>query len=137
MTCIHDNEVNNIAEYNLIHDILDLHKCTKIQYSPILHGFITTRKGIAKFNYFRILLDSRCSSTVVIVRLVKNLSPRKYAVIQWHTLAVNITNNLKVEEDFTLLDISATNVLTWKCHVDDSSKGKYNMILGRYLLSEL
>ena len=27
--------------------------------------------------------------------------------------------------------------MTWNCHVDDSSKGIYNIILGRYLLTEL
>ena len=27
--------------------------------------------------------------------------------------------------------------MTWKCHVDESAKGKYDMILGRYLLTEL
>ena len=28
ITCINDNEVNNIAEYNLLPDILDTHKFT-------------------------------------------------------------------------------------------------------------
>ena len=26
MNCIHDNKVNNIAEYNLLHDIINPHK---------------------------------------------------------------------------------------------------------------
>ena len=41
MICIHDNEVNNIAECNLLHDIINLPKCARninSHYSPILHG---------------------------------------------------------------------------------------------------
>ena len=57
--------------------------------------------------------------------------------MQWHTQARNITTNIKVTVDSTLPTLSMKNVMTWKCHVDDSAKGIYNMILGRYLLTEL
>ena len=67
-------------------------------------------------------------------RIIKRLYPEKDALMQWNTQAGNVTNNLKVEIDFTLPTLSATNVTTCKCHVDDSSKGRYDMILGRYLL---
>ena len=50
--------------------------------------------------------------------------------MQWHTQAGNITTNPTVEVDFTLPALSVTNVVTWKCHVDGSAKGGYNMILG-------
>ena len=30
-----------------------------------------------------------------------------------------------------------TNVVRWKCHVDDSTKGRYDIILGRNILTEL
>ena len=62
-------------------------------------------------------------------RPVETLSPENDAVIQWHTQAGNITTNLKVELDFTLLTLIATNDATWKCHMDDSAKGRYDMIL--------
>ena len=48
MTCKHDNKVNNIAECNLLHDILDPPKHKKklnSLYSPILHEWMNTRKG--------------------------------------------------------------------------------------------
>ena len=38
---------------------------------------------------------------------------------------------------FTLPEFSATNILTWNCHVDDSDKGRYDIILGRYILTAL
>ena len=61
----------------------------------------------------------------------------KDALIQCHTQARNITNNLKFKVDFTLLALRAKNVVPGKFHVDDSSKGRYNIILGQYLLTEL
>ena len=55
--------------------------------------------------------------------------------MQWHTQDGNITTNINVEVDFTLHEISATNAMTWKYNVDDYAKDRYNMILGRYLLT--
>ena len=39
--------------------------------------------------------------------------------------------------DFALPEISATKKMTWNCHVDDPTKVRYDMILGRYILTEL
>ena len=72
---------------------------------------------------------------VVMGRLVDKLYPEKYAHMQWHTQAVNITTNLKVKVDFTLPALSAMNVVTWRCHVNDYTKGRQNMILGRDILT--
>ena len=44
--------------------------------------------------------------------------------MQWHTQAGNITTNIKVKVDFTLPALRATNVVTWRCHIDDSVKGR-------------
>ena len=52
MTCIHNNEVNNIAESHLLHNIINPPKRAKklnIQYSPILNGCVNKREGKAKF----------------------------------------------------------------------------------------
>ena len=57
--------------------------------------------------------------------------------MQWHTQAGNITTNLKVKLDFTLPILSVTNVVTWECNVDDSDKGRYNLILVQDMLTEL
>ena len=122
MTCIHDKEVYNIAEWNSLHDILKPPKCTKklnYHYSPILHGCMNKRKGKVKFKNFWILLDSGCSSTIVMVTLVQIIGPKKYNVMQWHTQAGNITTNIKVKIYLTLPELSAKYFLTWKFHVDD------------------
>ena len=57
--------------------------------------------------------------------------------MQWHMQAGNITTNIKVEVDFTLPELSFTDVVTWKCHVDESAKGRYDVILGRDILTKL
>ena len=67
MALIHDKKVNKIAECNLIHDIINPPKRAKnlnINYSPILHGCINTRKGRAKIKNFQIILDSGFRSTI-------------------------------------------------------------------------
>ena len=56
--------------------------------------------------------------------------------MQYHTQSVSITTSYKVKLYFTSPALSATNVVTWKYHVDDSD-GRYYFILGRDLLTEL
>ena len=70
-------------------------------------------------------------------RLVGKLRLKKDAVMQWHTQARNNTTNLRIKVYFTLPALSATNFVTCNCHVDDSSKGRYGMILGRDLFTKL
>ena len=138
MMLIHNNGVNNIAECNLLHNTINPPKCAKIlniHYSPILPGCMNTRKGKVRSKHFYILLDSGCSYTIVMVRLVTKLFTEKDSPMQWYTQAGNVTTNLKVKVDFTLPALSATNVVTWKCHVDEFAESRYNIILGQYLLT--
>ena len=55
MNPIHDNEVNNIAEWNLLHDMINPSKRTKninSNYSHILNGCMNICKGKSKVNNF-------------------------------------------------------------------------------------
>ena len=54
--------------------------------------------------------------------------------MQWHTQAGNTNTNIKVEIDFTLTELSETNVMTGTFHVGESTKVLYDMILGRDIL---
>ena len=98
---------------------------------------MNTRKGRAKFNSFQILLESGFNYTIVMGWLVEKLYHEKYSVTQWHTKDGNIATNLKVGVYFTLPALSATNIVTCRCHVDDSAKGRYDMMLGWYILTQL
>ena len=74
MNCIHENEVNKIAEYNLLNYILNPYKLTKllnINYSHILHVCMNTLKVRDKFNNFRVLLDGGCCYTIIMGRIIK------------------------------------------------------------------
>ena len=55
MNNIHDNKVNIIVEFNLLHDILNTSEHTqniKSHHFPILHGYMNTRKGEEKCKSF-------------------------------------------------------------------------------------
>ena len=55
----------------------------------------------------------------------------------WETQAGNFTTSNKVNVEFFLPEFSATEIVTWKCYVDESTKSIYDMILGRDLLTTL
>ena len=136
---IHYNKVNNISECSLIHAILNHSKQIKyinIQYYPILHGCMNTHKGKVKFNNFRIILDSGCSSTIFMRIMIKN-NPKEEYVMQWNMQARNIINHLKFKIYFTLSEFRATKIVGWNFHVGYSAKGGYDMILDRYILISL
>ena len=69
------------------------------------------------------------------VRLIEKIFPQKDSTMQWNTQAVNITTNIKVQIDFTSPALSATNDVMWDFHMDDSANSRYDMILGRYILT--
>ena len=39
--------------------------------------------------------------------------------------------------EFCLTEFSATKIVTWKCHVDESTNRRYDIIIGRDLLTTL
>ena len=57
--------------------------------------------------------------------------------MKWHTQAVSITNNLKFKIDSTLPELIPTKIVVWNFHMDDSTRGRYDMILGRDLFTKL
>ena len=83
-----------------------------MHYSSILHGCMNTQNGKAEFKNFRIILDSGCISTVLMVIIIQKPNPKEDSVMQWHTQAGSITTNLKVKIDFTLPGLSAEKIVT-------------------------
>ena len=54
-----------------------------------------------------------------------------------HTQAGSITTNIKVKIYFTPHELRTTKMLTWNCHVDESTKSRYDKILSRDILKDL
>ena len=98
---------------------------------------MNTLEGRETFKKFRILLYSEFISTILIVRIIKRLTPKEDNEIQWHTKSGSITTNTKVKKYFTLPELITTKIVMRNCHVDDSAKGIYNMILGIDILTAL
>ena len=55
----------------------------------------------------------------------------------WETQAGKFTTSENVNVDFCLTEFSVIDIVTWKCHVDKSTNGRYDMIGGRDLLTTL
>ena len=55
----------------------------------------------------------------------------------WETQAGNFTTSTKVNVEFCLPEFGATKIVTWKCHISKSTNSRYDMILGRDLLTNL
>ena len=65
--------MKKIAECNLLHDIINPSRRTKSlnrHYSSIIHVYMDTRKGKAKFKNFLILLYSWYSSSIVMRMII-------------------------------------------------------------------
>ena len=55
----------------------------------------------------------------------------------WETQAENFTTSKKLNVEFCLLGFIVAKIVTWKFQVGESTNSRYNMILGRYLLTAL
>ena len=69
--------------------------------------------------------------------LTSKLKAKESTKTTWETQACKFTTPKKVNVDFCLPEFSAKKILTWKCHVYKSTKGRYNMILFGDLLAAL
>ena len=56
---------------------------------------------------------------------------------QLHTQLGNIITNTKVKIYLILPEFSAAKIVNQECHIDDSVKGIYDMILVKYILPQL
>ena len=100
MNNIHDNKVNIIVEFNLLHDILNTSEHTqniKSHHFPILHGYMNTCRGRAKFQKFRIFLDNGCISKIIMRTLITTLKTKDDYMMQCYTQEVHLITNLKVK----------------------------------------
>ena len=70
-------------------------------------------------------------------KLMPKLKSKEVSKIMWETQSGNFTTSNKVNVEFCLPEFSTKKIVTWKCHIDESTNGGYDMILGRDLLTAL
>ena len=68
------------------------------------------------------------------IRLTPKLKTKKYTFMKWNMQTGNITTNTKVKIYLILPKFSAAKIVNQECHIDDSVKGIYDMILVKYIL---
>ena len=84
---INENKVNNMDEFNLLHDIPNTFKHSKninSHYSPIMNGCMNTFRGKEKFKMSLVLLDIVYISDIGTRRLMKRLKTKEDDVMQWN-----------------------------------------------------
>ena len=109
-----------------------------MHFTPVTVGAMNHRLGKAKLSNLRILLDSGASSTILSGKYAKKLRRKTTKPQKWVTQAGTIQTNQKAKIELILPEFDATKIVTWDCHVDDLLVlGRYDMIIGRDLLSEL
>ena len=71
--------------------------------------------------------------------LVERLEKKKSQTTSWQTKAGTFLTSSKVKCTFTLPEFHDNRDINWKMYVDESENenSKYDMIIGRDLLSEL
>ena len=67
--------------------------------------------------------------------MASKLKHKETAKTLWETQSGKFTTSKKVNVDFFLPEFSATKIVTWIFHVDESTNSVYDMILGRDLLT--
>ena len=70
-------------------------------------------------------------------KLTPRLKSKETAIIMWETQVGNFMTSKKVNIDFFLPEFSATKIVTCECNVDESTNSRYDMILGRDLITAL
>ena len=98
---------------------------------------MNTHSRSEEFKNFRIILNRESISTIAISNPKSKLKSKETAETMWETQSEKSTTSKKVTVDFCLPRFSAKNIVTWKWHVDESTNGRYDMILGRDLFTAL
>ena len=98
---------------------------------------MNTHSGREKFRNFQIILNIGRSSTILMDNLTSKLKQKETTMNRWETQSRKFTTSTKANIYFCLPSLNATKIVTWKYHVDDPTKVRYDMILGRDLLTAL
>jgi transposase InsO family protein len=122
-----------------------LHQKKKIKQdhlSTITLGWIHALRGSQKssdLKRLRILFDTGCAATLINTKFLGNLKTKKVKSTKWTTKSGSFSTNKKCNCTFILPEFHDGRDITWTCYVDetDNRLSRYDMIIGRDLLTEL
>ena len=112
-------------------------------YSPILFVKIRVPSGKKnrsyKTRFVKALIDSGASESILTQSAARNLIMKKNCATQkWQTAAGKLSTSVKTNKTvFTFPELHANKVLNKSLHVVDKGLIRYDMIIGRDIISEL
>ena len=93
--------------------------------------------GVNRGLNFKILLDSRYISTIIMVKITWNIKIKRDTTTQCRTQTRKLTSNKNVNIDFFGPKFSTTTIVKCKLHLGDFSEFRWHITLGRDLLMAL
>ena len=104
-------------------------KSKNSHYSLILQGYTNPCSGKVQFRNFRTILNIDNSSIIVTGKLTSKLKNKSSSTTTWGKQYGIFKASQVVNVDLCQPGFSATKTVTWKCHVDKYTVGRYDIIL--------
>ncbi len=107
------------------------HKTTEI----VVLIYINTKQ--TQTHVLRVLVDTGARALVILGKHCTKLIMKAVPTTMWTKRAGTSTTTQKAQWKFFLLEFNQNKIISWACHVDDTttaSNSQYNMILGQDLL---
>jgi hypothetical protein len=107
--------------------------------TPVTVGLLNGRLGKVKsLSKCRILLDSGSSGSIVVEKFVQKLRMKHDSTTTWETKGGTFHTTKRCKTSFVLPEFFRNKAVEWEFHVDSTpGPHKYDMIIGRDLMSEL
>ena len=104
---------------------------------PVVFAILNTRLGKESTKRISVLLDSGASSSVIHKDLVRKLRMTKTSPTMWNTAAGPLNTSERVDIEFALPELSPSATIKATVHVHPAKITRYDMIIGRDMLTEL
>jgi len=104
---------------------------------PVVFAILNTRLGKESTKRISVLLDSGASSSVIHKDLVRKLRMTKTSPTTWNTAAGPLNTSEQVDIEFALPELSPSATIKATVHVHPAKITRYDMIIGRDMLTEL
>src|SRR5688500_13588077 len=133
----------NLECYASMAELLRPKKKAKVRdLSTITLGYLHSKHNSFKMKHQRrvkILFDTGCGATLIHHSLVQRLKQKDDKPSNWSTKARSFKTNITCKVHFTLPAFHKERNISWTAFVDNTDKltSRYDMIIGRDLISEL